>query len=90
MARWAAVALLLATPASAGEAVDAKALERLVSQDCGSCHGLTLQVWDTRLRALQLTGDPWAEDPTCYLTNTEIGVAEAERLEVTPLPRQAT
>lgn len=35
--------------------------------------------------ALQLTGDPWAEDPACYLSNTEIGVEGAlDRLAVTP------
>jgi hypothetical protein len=37
------------------------------------------------VRALQLTGDPWAEDPACYLDDEEIGVQDAtERLEVTP------
>ncbi|WP_306116768.1 MULTISPECIES: cytochrome c [unclassified Roseovarius] len=36
--------LLLASPAIAGEAgVDPAALERLVRQDCGSCHGLSLK-----------------------------------------------
>ena len=34
---------------------------------------------------MQLTGDPWAEDPACYLSDVEIGVeSEAPRLEVTP------
>jgi hypothetical protein len=34
---------------------------------------------------LKLTGDPWAEDPACYLSNDEIGVDDAgERLQVTP------
>ncbi len=33
--------LLLAAPALAD--VDARALERLVRQDCGSCHGMTLR-----------------------------------------------
>jgi hypothetical protein len=37
------------------------------------------------VRALQLTGDAWAEDPSCYLSDTEIGLAEeSDRLEVTP------
>ncbi|WP_299848904.1 cytochrome c [uncultured Roseovarius sp.] len=37
--------LFCAAPALAGEvaAVDAIALERLVRQDCGSCHGLSLK-----------------------------------------------
>ena len=29
---------------------------------------------NTRVRAMQLTGDAWAEDPACYLTDDEIGV----------------
>ncbi|WP_435140090.1 heme d1 biosynthesis radical SAM protein NirJ [Pseudopelagicola sp. nBUS_19] len=51
---------------------------------CGSCNLRDVCGGNTRVRALQLTGDPWAEDPACYLTNSEIGVAEAERLGVTP------
>jgi len=32
-----------------------------------------------------LTGDPWAEDPACYLSAREIGLdAEAPRVTVTP------
>jgi hypothetical protein len=34
---------------------------------------------------MQLTGDPWDEDPACYLSDAEIGVDEGgERLTVTP------
>ena len=44
---------------------------------------------NTRVRAWQLTGDPWQEDPACYLTNDEIGVSDGgERLQVTPWTRQ--
>jgi hypothetical protein len=40
---------------------------------------------NTRVRAQQLTGDPWAEDPGCYLDDEEIGIAPGrERLAVTP------
>ena len=39
---------------------------------------------NTRVRAQQLTGDPWQEDPGCYLDNAEIGVADGARLEVKP------
>ncbi|GMG84395.1 hypothetical protein LNKW23_36110 [Paralimibaculum aggregatum] len=44
MSRLALCALLLAAPATAGEPVPerAAALERLVRQDCGSCHGMRL------------------------------------------------
>lgn len=50
---------------------------------CGACDLRTMCGGNTRIRALQLTGDPWAEDPACYLSNAEIGVAEAPRLETT-------
>lgn len=51
---------------------------------CGACAFQSVCGGNTRIRALQLTGDPWAEDPACYLSNQEIGVDEAERLTVTP------
>ena len=40
------------------------------------------------MRAHQLTGNPWAEDPACYLSDEEIGVIGSERLQVTPYSRQ--
>ena len=51
---------------------------------CGACAHQSICGGNTRIRALQLTGDPWAEDPACYLSNAEIGVGEAARLEVAP------
>ncbi len=52
---------------------------------CGACAFQTVCGGNTRIRALQVTGDPWAEDPACYLSAAEIGVAsEGERLTVTP------
>ncbi|WP_412552788.1 heme d1 biosynthesis radical SAM protein NirJ [Shimia sp. MIT1388] len=51
---------------------------------CGECKIKDVCGGNTRIRALQVTGNPWAEDPACYLTNEEIGIADAERLEVTP------
>ncbi|MDU8927193.1 heme d1 biosynthesis radical SAM protein NirJ [Alisedimentitalea sp. MJ-SS2] len=51
---------------------------------CGACNLRDVCGGNTRIRALQLTGDPWAEDPACYLTNAEIGLDESERLSVTP------
>ncbi len=41
MNRLAAILLFAATPVMAEP--DAQALERLVRQDCGSCHGITLK-----------------------------------------------
>lgn len=51
---------------------------------CGACAFKDICGGNTRIRALQVTGDPWAEDPACYLSNAEIGVDEAARLTVTP------
>ncbi len=52
---------------------------------CGACAFKAVCGGNTRIRALQLTGDPWAEDPACYLDDDEIGVTgAAERLTVTP------
>ncbi|MCL5778367.1 heme d1 biosynthesis radical SAM protein NirJ [Limibaculum sp. FT325] len=51
---------------------------------CGDCAHQAVCGGNTRIRALQLTGDPWAEDPACYLDDAEIGVDPAPRLEVTP------
>jgi hypothetical protein len=34
---------------------------------------------------MRITGDPWAEDPGCYLTDAEIGLAGlADRVTVSP------
>lgn len=41
---------------------------------CGQCHYQAICGGNTRTRAYQLTGDPWAEDPACYLTDIEIGI----------------
>lgn len=51
---------------------------------CGACAFQSVCGGNTRIRALQLTGDPWAEDPACYLSNAEIGVEDADRLTVRP------
>ena len=51
---------------------------------CGACAYKAVCGGNTRIRALQLTGDPWAEDPACFLDDAEIGVAEGARLDVTP------
>lgn len=52
---------------------------------CGDCAHRAVCGGNTRIRALQLTGDPWAEDPACYLSDREICVESAEaRLTVTP------
>jgi heme d1 biosynthesis radical SAM protein NirJ len=45
---------------------------RPVKGRCASCANLTICNGNTRVRAQQLTGDAWAEDPGCYLTDEEI------------------
>lgn len=51
---------------------------------CGACGFKAVCGGNTRIRALQLTGDPWAEDPACYLDNDEIGIGSTDRLTVAP------
>ncbi|HHN72957.1 MAG TPA: heme d1 biosynthesis radical SAM protein NirJ [Thermopetrobacter sp.] len=65
---------------------------RPVKGRCAECQYLTICNGNTRVRAQQLTGDAWAEDPACYLTNEEIGVAPREReVHLTPFRgRRAT
>ncbi|MDH3691010.1 MAG: heme d1 biosynthesis radical SAM protein NirJ, partial [Gammaproteobacteria bacterium] len=54
-----------------------KANPRKVNGRCGRCRYFDVCGGNTRVRALQLTGDPWAEDPACYLSDAEIGIANA-------------
>ena len=66
-----------------------KARPRKLKGRCGACCYFDICGGNTRVRAHQLTGDPWAEDPACYLTDEEIGVQDSrERLQVTPYSRQ--
>ncbi|MDH3666136.1 MAG: heme d1 biosynthesis radical SAM protein NirJ [Paracoccaceae bacterium] len=52
---------------------------------CGACTYKAVCGGNTRIRALQLTGDPWAEDPACYMEDAEIGIeADAPRLTTRP------
>ncbi|MDX1605113.1 MAG: heme d1 biosynthesis radical SAM protein NirJ [Candidatus Competibacterales bacterium] len=41
---------------------------------CRVCPEQAVCGGNTRVRAYQLTGDPWAEDPACYLDNEELGI----------------
>jgi Fe-coproporphyrin III synthase len=49
-----------------------KARPRTVGGRCGSCAHFAICGGNTRVRAQQLTGDAWAEDPGCYLSDEEI------------------
>lgn len=48
---------------------------RVVVGRCGACAYFDICNGNTRVRALRITGDPWAEDPGCYLSDAEIGLA---------------
>jgi hypothetical protein len=62
-----------------------KARPRAISGRCGACAFFDVCGGNTRVRALQMTGDAFAEDPGCYLTDAEIGLAaETDRVVVTP------
>jgi radical SAM protein with 4Fe4S-binding SPASM domain len=39
---------------------------------CATCRHLDICAGNSRTRAWRLTGDPWSEDPGCYLTDAEI------------------
>lgn len=47
---------------------------RPVEGRCAACGYLDICNGNTRVRAHQTTGNAWAEDPGCYLTDEEIGL----------------
>ncbi|HSR62708.1 MAG TPA: heme d1 biosynthesis radical SAM protein NirJ [Gammaproteobacteria bacterium] len=51
---------------------------RKIGGRCGKCCFFNICGGNTRIRALQMTGDPWAEDPACYLTDSEIGIDDSK------------
>jgi len=66
-----------------------KAARRPLQGRCAACNQLAICGGNSRTRAWQLTGNPWAEDPGCYLSDAEIGVVDMpERIEVTPYRRR--
>jgi Fe-coproporphyrin III synthase len=67
-----------------------KARPRPLKGRCAECHHQSVCGGNTRVRAWQLTGDPWQEDPACYLTDEEIGVSgTGERLRMFPYSRRS-
>jgi len=61
---------------------------RAVKGRCGECRYFDVCGGNTRVRAWQLTGDPWAEDPGCYLDDDELGIAPGrERIAIKPYIR---
>jgi heme d1 biosynthesis radical SAM protein NirJ len=58
---------------------------RPVGGRCAKCAHFGICGGNTRVRAEQVTGDAWAEDPGCYLSDQEIGLeAGAPRVPITP------
>ncbi|CAM2069472.1 heme d1 biosynthesis radical SAM protein NirJ [Sulfidibacter corallicola] len=49
-----------------------RAKRRPLKGRCGSCPALAICNGNTRTRAFAQCGDPWAEDPGCYLTDEEL------------------
>jgi heme d1 biosynthesis radical SAM protein NirJ len=65
-----------------------KAAQRPLEGRCASCQHLAICGGNSRTRAWQLTGNPWAEDPGCYLSDEEIGVVDMPaRIELTAYRR---
>jgi len=48
--------------------------KRHVTGRCAACRWLDVCAGNFRVRAEALTGDLWAPDPACYLTDEEIGI----------------
>ena len=67
-----------------------KSQPRPLEGRCAQCRYLDICGGNSRTRAWQLTGNPWAEDPGCYLEDAEIGVRETPpRVSVTPYRRSS-
>jgi heme d1 biosynthesis radical SAM protein NirJ len=52
---------------------------RPVEGRCGACAHLDVCGGNTRIRAYQTSGNLWAEDPGCYLSDREIGITPGAR-----------
>ncbi len=53
---------------------------------CSVCNSRDICGGNTRTRAFQMTGDPWWEDPGCYLTDKELGINPDEIGQLQPEP----
>jgi heme d1 biosynthesis radical SAM protein NirJ len=57
-----------------------KTSPRRIKGRCGECRHFAICGGNTRVRAQRLAGDPWEEDPACYLRDAEIGIAGERRV----------
>jgi len=62
---------------------------REIKGRCGVCQYFDICGGNTRVRAMQISDDPWEEDPACYLTDREIGVDQKRRIELTPYGKRS-
>jgi heme d1 biosynthesis radical SAM protein NirJ len=63
-----------------------KASPRPLKGRCRVCNYRDVCGGNTRVRAFQLTGDPWWEDPACYLDDEELGIREQDYSADKPVP----
>ncbi|MGB5539066.1 MAG: heme d1 biosynthesis radical SAM protein NirJ [Gammaproteobacteria bacterium] len=63
-----------------------KASPRPLRGRCGVCGYRTVCGGNTRVRAFQMTGDPWWEDPACYLDDRELDIDPADYADAQPEP----
>lgn len=53
---------------------------------CAVCKKKKICGGNTRTRAFQTTGDPWWEDPACYLSDEELGITPDDYMDAKPDP----
>jgi len=63
-----------------------KASPRPLRGRCAVCGYRAVCGGNTRVRAFQMTGDPWWEDPACYLDDRELNIDPADYADAQPLP----
>ena len=63
-----------------------KASPRPLKGRCRVCSYRDVCGGNTRVRAFQLTGDPWWEDPACYLDDEELGIRTEDYEHERPEP----
>jgi 12,18-didecarboxysiroheme deacetylase len=57
-----------------------KEKKKYVKGRCSSCQWLDICGGNFRVRAEAVTGDVWAPDPACYLTDEEIGIKKVPKV----------
>lgn len=63
-----------------------KAHPRPLRGRCGVCSFQDVCGGNTRVRAFQTTGDPWWEDPACYLDDQELEINRGDYIHEQPQP----